>query len=1087
MLIVKAEPRIKQIIAFLKQNRYREFFPLDFETFETEKTYRSPPGDVNWEKIGVPYGYGKPWYCSWFRASFTAPAQSKYPLYLRVVPNADSLVFIDGKPVGAFNPVHKKITVNADGKNHTLHIESYAGHYYAGMHPFQGRQVILTLGRHIDDYPNTFLGGALVERIEPVYGLYYDALCLFDLARILDDNSLRKARIISGLYDALMGIHYSSTGTVLEEEAAAARAKIAPLLKAKNGSTAPEICLIGHAHIDHAWLWHIGETERKTARTYINMCRLAEEYPEFVFIQTQGAQLEIIKREYPEIFEAVKEAYRKGNWEPNGGMWVEADCNISGGESLVRQFLVGKRAIKEMLGYEGDTLWLPDVFGYAAALPQILSQCRIKYFVTSKINWNDTTRFPYDTFLWRGIDGTGIKTHYITARVGGYNGRVNPAELAETWNNVQHKELQSASVKSIGEGDGGGGTARGDLEMARRLVDLEGAPKASWKKVSHALESIFGTDTVWPEWRGELYLELHRGTYTTQAAVKRYNRKLEFALRNAEFLSALALVETGTPYPHERLLKNWKLLLTNQFHDIIPGSSITRVYDEAKETYRSIEADLADLTGNILKKNSGGGDAAGSLRVFNDLSWEREDPVTFPGEFLKGVVAFKAHGNGGEEGFSETGDEAIYPVQRYITLDGRESAVFCPRLPPLGWITLTPSDGDPSDLAQARPASSSPFTFRGNSLKTPLYEINFDEAGRITSLFDIKRDRELTAPGGVLNGFVSAQDVPVLWDAWDIDADWTRYLTEETRLLSTEINASGPVCFRIRRKYKIGTSGTGTSGTEASETEEASFLTQDMVFYANNPRIDFDTLVDWHEKQRLLKVQFDTAVDTTQVRCEVQYGHLLRNTHRNLPQDRARFEICAHKWVSLEEEGGGIALLNDCKYGHDADGGRIRLTLLRSPIAPDPDADRGEHRFTYALLPFTGSFGESGVVRSGYELNNPAFAEPADTGKGSAAPSSGGIPLDYSLFSIEGNSVIAETIKAPEPSAGSGGGKKLVVRLYESLGGPVKTVLHFNRPLVSAAETDMLEENPRELPVAGEKLYLEFRAFEIKTIIVTLS
>jgi len=1077
MLIVKAEPRIKQILAFLKQNRYRELFPLEFETLETTETRRSPPGDdAGWKKITVPHEYGTPWHCSWFRASFTAPAQSRYPLYLRVTPNADTLVFIDGKPRGAFNPVHKKILVNADGREHALCMESYAGHYYPGEHPFQGRKVMLTLGRQIPDYPNLFLGGGLTERIEPVYGLYYDALCLFELEKTLDNNSLRKARIISGLYDALMGIHFSSRGETLEEEAAAARAKLKPLLEAKNGSTVPEIFLIGHAHIDHAWLWHIGETERKAARTYINMCALAKEYPEFVFIQSQSAQLEIVKREYPAIFEAVKEAYQKGNWEPNGGMWVEADCNITGGESLVRQFLVGKRAFREMLGSESDTLWLPDVFGYAAALPQILSLCGIKYFVTSKINWNDTTRFPYDTFIWRGIDGTGIKTHYITSRTGGYNGRVLPADLADTWNNIQHKEIQSASVKSIGEGDGGGGTARGDLEMARRLGNLEGAPKASWKKVSQALECIFGGNPEWPEWRGELYLELHRGTYTTQAAVKRYNRKLEFALRNAEFLSALALVETGTRYPHDRLLKDWKILLTNQFHDIIPGSSIGRVYDEAKAGYRQVEADLEDLSGGILKRFSGGGDPASvqNLRVFNDLSWEREDPVTFPGDLLKGALALKVSGDasfssGGGKGLWENGGEAIYPVQRYTGLDGRELAVASPRIPPLGWITLA--------QAEYTPAPVSPFTFRGSGLKTPIYEVNFDESGRITSLFDIDRDRELVAPGGVLNGFVSAQDVPILWEAWDIESDWTRYLTEETRLLSTEISASGPVCFRIRRKYKIG---------------EASLLTQDMVFYAENPRIDFETHVDWREKQRLLKVQFDTSLDSVQLRCEVQYGHLLRNTHRNLPQDRARFEFCAHKWVSLEEEGGGIALLNDCKYGHDAEGGRLRLTLLRSPIAPDPEADTGEHRFTYALLPFTGPFGESAVIRSGYELNDSVRVEPL-AAEGAAARPSEGIPQEYSLFWIEGKSVIAETIKAVESSQTAEGsqppgpesGKRLVIRLYESLGGPAKTALHFNRPLVSAAETDMLEKSLKQLPVMGETLFLEFRGFEIKTILVT--
>ncbi|MDR1905079.1 MAG: glycosyl hydrolase-related protein [Treponema sp.] len=1042
MLIPKVEHRITQYLHFLKQNRYREIAPLEFEAFQTGETYRTPPASVPWEKISAPYQYGEAWRYFWFRASFCTPAASPYPLFLRIRPNADTLAFIDGKPAGAFNPFHKKIKVSADGREHSLCLESYSGHPYPGCHPFEGKSIILTLSRHIDDYPNIFEGGALVERVEPVYALYYDAACLFDLAKILDDNSLRKARILKGLYDALMGIHYSSTGKELEEEAAAAAQKTAPLLAAQNGPTTPEIHLIGHAHIDHAWLWHIGETERKIARTYINMVHYAQEYPEFVFIQTQAAQLEIVKNEYPDIFAAVKEAYQKGNWEPNGGMWVEADCNITGGESLIRQFLVGKAAVKEILGYEGDTLWLPDVFGYAAALPQILAGCRIKYFVTSKINWNDTTRFPYDTFIWRGIDGSAVKTHYISSRKQGYNGKVGPGYIAEIWSQIQHKEIQAAAINSVGEGDGGGGTTRGDLEMARRLTNLEGAPKAAWKKVSAALDSIFGSGIDWPEWRGELYLELHRGTYTTQARTKRYNRRLEFGLRNTEWLSAIAAREGWASYPKETLLANWKLLLTNQFHDIIPGSSINRVYAEAEAAYQKIEASLAGITRGLRRKIM---DAAGAgITVFNDLSWERTDPVTFRGSAALGKTAALKSAAGAFQG-------TIYPLQRYTDLDGKEAVVFNPKLPSLGWTSFVPAEASPAP---------SPFIYTGKTLKTPFYQIQFDGAGRISSLIDTKRNRELVAPGGTFNGFISAQDVPVLWEAWDIDADWTKYLTEETRLLSTETAADGPLCLRLRRTYKIGT---------------GSVLTQDAVFYAAAPRIDFETKIDWREKRRLLKVGFDTAVDATQVRCEVQYGHLLRNTHKNLPGDRAKFEICAHKWICMEEEGGGIALLNDSKYGHDVAGGRMRLTLLRSPTAPDENADQGEQRFTYSLLPFTGSFGDSGLVRAGYELNDPAVTELAEKiplAEGSA---------EYSLFSIEGKGVIAESVKAPE----AGTADSFVVRLYESLGGRERAVLRFAGELAAASATDMLESNPQALPVSGKDLALDFRAFEIKTILVT--
>ena len=878
-----------------------------------------------------------------------------------------------------------------------------------------------------------------MERLEAVYSLYYDVRSLFELSKELDVNSLRKARILKGLYEALTGVSFASSGAVLEEEAAAARARIAPLLGAKNGDTVPEIHLIGHAHIDHAWLWPIAETERKAARTFLNMTRFIKEYPEFVFIQSQPCQLEIVKHEYPEIFAEVMAAYKAGKWEPNGGMWVEADCNIPSGESLIRQFLVGKHANREMFGpgYEADTLWLPDVFGYAAALPQILSGCRIKYFVTSKINWNDTTRFPYETFVWRGIDGTGVYAHFISARRQGYNGRVNAEGLAEIWNEVQHKEIQSAAVKSIGEGDGGGGTFRSDLEMARRFGNLEGAPKAAWKKVSAALDSIFAGAGELPEWRGELYLELHRGTYTTQARTKRNNRRLEFALRSTEFLCAAAALDGKGVYPRETLLESWKKTLTWQFHDIIPGSSIGRVYEEAeaeaKRVLETLENIRAGVRRALLEENGGG------LLAVNDLSWKRKDALRVPASWASGGNAARAS------------DGTEYPVQRYVNLDGEDEAVFVPSLPPMGWecFRLSAGGGD----------TQSPFTWRENLLETPLYRIGFDGTGRITSLVDLKRNRELVAPGGFFNSLITAEDVPVFWDAWDIDADWTRHITPETNLLSTEIAADGPVCFRLRRTYRIGL---------------ASTLKQDMVLYAENPRIDFETKVEWKERRRLLKAEFDTAIDAAQVRCEVQYGHLFRNTHRNLPQDRAKFEICAHKWISLEEAGGGVALLNDCKYGHDVSGGLMRISLLRSPMAPDMEADQGEHRFTYALLPFAGAFEGAGVIRSAYELNAKAAAE-------YAAPSGSGQPAARSFCSLDGEGVIIESVKSPEKENGN----TLVLRLYESLGGRTRATLRFDRAVAAVYLTDMLEEYGVELPFSERDVSLDFRPFEIKTLLVS--
>jgi alpha-mannosidase len=1043
MLIPKITSRIAQYIRFLEKNAYKKLVGLEFEAFETAETFRSPPDQAAWRKIETPSPWGSPWTCTWFKTAFTAPDmdQAGGALFLSILPNTDSLAFLDGKPYGAFNLFHKELRIPADGREHTVHVEAYGGHPYPGCMPFEGSSVFLTISKTIPAYPNTFEGGALLERREQVYALYYDARVLFELAASLDGNSLRKARILKGLYDALMEIPFSASGEELDKLCFNAEAALSPLLRLKNGPTVPQIHLIGGAHIDHAWLWTIAESERKTARTYSTMLRFMEEYPEFIFIQSQPCQLEIVKKEYPEVFEQIKAAYQKGNWEPNGGMWVEADCNITGGESLIRQFLVGKQTTKDLLGYDADTLWLPDVFGYAAALPQILAGCGIRYFVTSKINWNDTTRFPYETFIWRGIDGTGVKTHFISSRTQGYNGSVGPASLAEIWNEVQHKEVQSAAVKPIGEGDGGGGTTRADLEMARRLADLEGAPRAAWKKVSEALEDIFGAgEEAFPEWRGELYLELHRGTYTTQAKTKRYNRKLEFALRRVELFAAVSRIERGTPYPYEPLLEHWKTLLTHQFHDIIPGSSIHRVYAEAEAAYQKMEAGLEGLCGGALAalaRTEAGGAEAG-FTLFNDLSWERLDPQALPVELL---------GPAGGERAIRADSGMSYPLWEYTDLDGNRAAAAAPVLPAMGWTHFT--------VVNAA-AGNSPFAYTEGALKTPFYIVRFDEAARIASLIDRREDRQLVAGGGCFNRFISAEDVPVLWEAWDIDADWTKSLVEEDRLASTDVIADGPLCFRLRHTYKIGRDST---------------LVQDVVFYAQNPRIDFETKVEWREERRLLKVGFDTAVDAAELRCEVQYGHLMRNTHRNLMQDRAKFEICAHKWVSLEEAGHGIALLNDSKYGHDANGGRLRLTLLRAPIAPDEEADKGEQRFTYALLPFEGAFADAGIVRAGYELNAPAGI--VRGGTSAAAP----------FCSIDTDAVIVESVKAPE-NAGSGS-PRLVMRLYESLGGRAQARLSFGRRRLAGAWTaDMLEGNAESLAASGNELALSFHPFEIKTLLL---
>lgn len=1160
-MFIKARRRIDQYLKFLDKAKYRRVRGLEWAEYATAERLRTPPESVEWTPITLPHAYGEEWMSFWFRGSAGVPeAAAGEELFLAASPNTDTLVFLNGEPIGALNPYHGKIRLAEaakGGERLTIHLESYGGHRFPGMGPMEDEAVFLTIGAAIPDYPNRFRGAELVVKARDVYDLYYDAQVLFDTARNLDDNSLRGHRIIHALHAALSLIHFTASGDELEQQAKAARRAIAPLLAASPGDTVPRIHLIGHAHIDHAWIWPIWETERKAARTFANMVRLAEEFEEFIFVQSQPAQLEIVEREYPAVFDAVKRAYERGQWEPNGGMWIEADCNIPNGESLIRQFIIGKQASKRMLNYEGDTLWLPDVFGYAAALPQILAGCEIEYFVTSKINWNDTTRFPHDTFLWRGIDGTGVKTHFITARRHGYNGRVTVDELHDSWNNLQHKELHGQLVKPVGEGDGGGGTMRADLESARRLGSLEGAPRVRWTRVSESLGEIFGEIEALPEWHGELYLELHRGTYTTQARTKRWNRVLEFRLREVEALytmlgawaagaagaggsaadggaigaaavnaaaaGGVAGAAAGGPpstlcpaYPREALTRCWKKLLTNQFHDIIPGSSIRAVYEDAERWYEEVNDETNALiaavapgfaalagfggggglpgvgsagagaeggTGGGLSgaEPAEGGLAAGpaAYAAVNTFSWDRSTLLGIP----------IAEGETTPTGARIDGRAARIQVSSDV--EGRRTARLAARLPSMSVKALELQRGGTEGAA---PGGHS-FIIKDNEMQTPFYRTVFDDAGRIRSLIDRESGTEFVQSGCAFNDFVSAEDVPIFWEAWDIDADWELKRAEENRLAAeapapaAEVVSAGELFVQLRRRYAIG---------------KRSKLTQDVYFYADSRRIDFDTKVEWHEERRLLKTAFPANVTTDRVRCEVQYGHLWRNTHENRPEDQAQFEFAAQKWIAVEEHGRGLALLTDCKYGYDVKGSAMRLTLLRSPKAPDPQADMGDHRFTYAILPFEGAFSVESVVREAYDLNHPATVLPFNTGvdrgvdPGAGSRSSGPRGSGTSLLRLDTAQVIIEALKIPEGAPGDEGntggagnsgsadeaGGDMILRLYEAGGGTVNCTLSAAYPLESVHETNMLERNPRPLPLEETRgsVKLHFRPFEIKTL-----
>lgn len=942
---------------------------------------------------------------------------------------------MNGKPYAGMDIKHPVVLLNPyskGGEQYNIYIEAYCGHPFPGVEGYDIRvRTLHSVGEAPESEPPLELEASelLYERVH-ITQLYFDALALFQTAKILDKNSLRRARILKGLNEALdiIPMHWE-TEEELETAVKTAQKVINSLIKCHNGTTTPFVGIVGHAHIDIGWLWPVKETIRKAARTFSSMLLLMETYPEFRFIQSQPVLYRMIEENYPELLGKIVKRVKEGRWEPNGGMWVEADCNISGGESLVRQFLEGIKAVKKYFGYVPDTLWLPDVFGYSSALPQILNKCNIKNFITSKINWNDTNRFPYDTFWWQGIDGSRIFTHFLTTRTNGYNAFPNPIVIKETWDYVQQKEIQNAVLCSIGYGDGGGGTTLEMIEIARRLKDLEGCPKVDFVNVSEFLSKLREDirDEI-PCWVGELYLELHRGTYTTQAKTKKYMRKLEFLLRNVEIWASLAFIY-GNEYPSQKLEMLWRKLLTNQFHDILPGSSIREVYQDAEKEFEEIEKELKDVqekTMEFLGTKIHSDPNNNGYLVCNSLSWERNDTVFVPNKEYS--AAIDVNGN-------------------YLETQKNQQGLYVS-------VSMPPMSIVPIALRKIETVNPSPFVNINDTLETPFYKVKFDKAGRIISLWDKEAHREVVKEGYSLNSLYTAEDIPVCWDAWDINSDYRDKIQYEENLVSSRVVEDGPIMHVIRREYKIG---------------KRSSLIQDIIFYSKSRRIDFKTEVDWHEKHTLLKTGFYFNVLAEEFKNEIQFGHVVRPLHQNTSWDRAKFEVCAHKWVDVSEADYGVALINDCKYGHDAYNGRISLTLLRSPMAPDMEADQGKHEFTYAILPHKGDFNVKSVARSAYELNVPIdiYAH-----QGKEEPTQESISLCW----VDNPNVIIESIKKCELD------ESIIIRFYEAGKTRGSVNLSFPFRVKKAYECNLLEENIVSLDVANNNVKISVSPFEIKTI-----
>ncbi len=797
------------------------------------------------------------------------------------------------------------------------------------------------------------------------------------------------------------------------------------------------IVATGHAHIDVAWLWTLGQTRRKAGRTFHTVMRLMEQFPDYHFTQSQPQLYDYVRQDYPQLFEQIKERIVDKRWEPIGGMWVEADCNLSGPESLARQFLLGRSFFRQHFGdVDSPVLWLPDVFGYAWNLPQLIKEAGLEYFFTIKIGWSQYNRLPYDSFWWQGLDGTAVLTHFSTTPDFGsyastYNANAAPRQVLGTWTNFQQKELQHELLMAFGYGDGGGGPTREMLENIREMKSFPATPQmrqAPVKEFFRNLEEQSG-DRL-PTWNGELYLELHRGTYTTQSRNKRANRKSEFLLHDAEFAATLAsLVALGYDYPLAELGRAWELVCLNQFHDIIPGSSITDVYIESQEQYAEVREIGERVRSQALAAAGATMDA--DVLLVNPTGFARNDLVFLPGAWDKARGLHSAQG----------ATPAVQATADGAWIDGGELPPYSVTPLKLGTAASTPQ----TDL------QVSPTLLENNALRVEL-----NAAGDITRLYDKAAGRELLPAGAIANEFQAFEDRPLNWDAWDVDIFYDDKVYAADPAQSVTVVEQGPLraTLEIRRRVLH------------------SEYVQRISLAHNSPRLDFDTTIDWHERHIMLKVAFPVDVLTPTATYEIQWGNVERPTHRNTSWDWARFETCAQKWVDLSEGDFGVSLLNDCKYGHDIRDNVMRISLLRSPTMPDPEADQGEHRFAYSILPHAGRWNEA-TIAAAYALNDPALAVRTE---GSTASGGAAAADAISLLAVDSPNIVIETVKAAQDGNG------LIVRLYECRRTRGEVTLTTGFDVAAAYRANLLEENRAELEANGKTVKFFAKPYEIITL-----
>lgn len=994
--------------------------------------------DSHWSDFRVGDYWGGYDIVAWFRTRVSIPfawRDKKLALGFLVGPRdgggstAETMLYLNGKAVQAIDVWHPEAWLPPE--------DARQGEIAIALRAWSG---VLSVPerRH-------FKLAQLIWIDEAAEQFYFRANTVLKAIQVLDENDLRRVRLTQALDESF---HYLTlikprSPEFYESVADADQFLRAQLHALERDELKPRVVGIGHAHLDMAWLWRLKHTREKAARTFATVLHLMEQYPEYHFLHSSPQVYEYLEQDAPDLYARVKEKIAAGQWELARGMWIEADTNLTSGESLIRQILYGKRFLRAEFGVEPHVLWMPDVFGYSFALPQIMKKSGLDSFMTTKLSWNQFNRFPYDTFHWRGMDGTEVLAHFVTTPEKNstrytYIGQLEPFEVKGIWDAYKQKDINDELLLIYGWGDGGGGPTQEMLEQARVMKNLPGLPYVELGSAEAYFERLDQRvrDQDVPVWHGELYLEFHRGTYTSQAWIKRANRQAEILYHAAELFAALADILTAqNDYPASELEEGWKIILLNQFHDILPGSSIRQVYEDSCADHARIRGlgERALATAQTSLASHIRGDDAGIV-VFNALNWTRDELIELPcSDELAGKTVVDARG-------------APSPVQ-LIENEGQKSILLrVSDVPALGYAAFA--------LVLAAPAE----TFHNELMITPtrlenrFYSITLNAQGQITSLYDRLREREVLAPNARGNVLQAFEDKPGEFDAWDIEIYYREKEQDVNDLIEAVVEEQGPLRGVLRFRWQF----------------YDSTITQRLTLYADSPRIDFRTVVDWHERQVLLKVAFPVAVSATRATSEIQFGSIERPTHWNTSWDYARFEWCHQRWVDLSEGGYGVALLNDCKYGCDVHDHVLRLTLIKSPIFPDETADLGTHWFTYSLLPHAGDW-RAGVVPHAHALNDPLRAQ-----WHSPTPN-GTLPRRYEFARIDANHVIVETVKRAEDE------RAWIVRVYEYKQARGNVNLFFAQPIQRIVECNLIERDEKALTFDGTRVTFFIVPFEIKT------